>query len=179
MALFAARYAQAFAAVVVADKLDVAVVQQQLADYSATLTGSGDLREVLGNPSIPKDQKLKVVDAIAGKIGLFQQVRNFIAVLMEHDRLLSLDEVIVEYSAVMDAQQGIVVAEIFTTSPLGQPERAGLEEKIAVMANAKIRAIYREDASLLGGVVVRIGSTVYDGSVRGQLQQLKQELVAQ
>lgn len=179
MALFAARYAQAFAEVVTAEKLDVAAVRQQLADFSATLAGSKNLCEVMGNPSIPKDQKLKVVDAIAEKVGLFRQVRNFVAVLMEHDRLLSLDEVLTEYSAVMDAQQGIVVAEIFTAHPLERQDQIALEEKISTLAKGKIRATYCEDASLLGGVVVRIGSTVYDGSVRGQLEQLKQELVAQ
>jgi F-type H+-transporting ATPase subunit delta len=179
MALFAARYAQAFAEVVAARHLDVAAVQQQLADFAATLAGSRDLREVMGNPSIPQEQKLKVIDAIAVKIGFLHEVRNFIAVLAEHDRLLALDEVMAEYRAVMDAEQGIVEVTVSSAHPLAAEDRADLEEKIASLARAKIHAIYCEDASLLGGVVVRIGSTVYDGSVRGRLQQLKEVLVAQ
>jgi F-type H+-transporting ATPase subunit delta len=177
MSVLSLRYAHAFAAVAASTKLDIAAAQQQLNDFSATLAGSHDLREVLMNPSIPNEQKLKVLDAIAQRIGMFPQVRNFIAVIMDHQRLAELDEILTEYHAVADETSGLTEAEITSALPLNGQDRAELEAQVARLAGGRVRTTYLQDAALLGGAVVRIGSTVYDGSIRGQLQQLKQKLV--
>jgi F-type H+-transporting ATPase subunit delta len=177
MSVLSLRYAHAFASVAASSHLDVAAAQRQLNDFSETLAGSRELREVLMNPSIPNEQKLKVLDAIAGRIGMFPQVRNFLAVIMQHQRLAELDEILTEYHAVSDEQSGLVEAEITSARPLNDQDRAGLEAQVAKLAGGKVRATWLQDATLLGGAVVRIGSTVYDGSVRAQLQQLKQKLV--
>ena len=108
---------------------------------------------------------------------MLPQVRNFIAVIMEHQRLAELDEILAEYHAVADEQSGLAEAEITSAHPLNDEDRAELEAQVAKLAGGRVRATYRQDATLLGGAVVRIGSTVYDGSVRAQLQQLKQKLV--
>lgn len=177
MSVLALRYAHAFAAVAASTHLDVAAAQQQLRDFSGTMAGSHELREVLMNPSIAKPQKLKVLDAIAARIGMFPQVRNFLAVIMEHQRLAELDEILTEYHAVADEQSGFAEAEITSAHDLNAEDRAQLEAQVTKLAGGRIRATYRQDATLLGGAVVRIGSTVYDGSIRAQLQQLKQRLV--
>ncbi len=177
MAVFAPRYAQAFAAVLAEKKLDGAAVQQQMRDFAATLAGSPELREVLLNPSIAEEQKLRILDAIASRIGMFREVRNFIAVIMDHQRLASLDEIMTESDLVADEDSGIVEAGITSARPLDPEDRATLEAQVAKLTGGRIRASYHEDAALLGGAVVRIGSTVYDGSVRAQLQQLKQQLI--
>jgi F-type H+-transporting ATPase subunit delta len=177
MAVFAPHYARAFAQVVTAKKLDVAAARQQLRDFAGTLAGSHELHEVLLNPSIPEAQKLRVLDAIAGRIGMFREVRNFIAVIMDHHRLSSLEEILAEYDLVADENSGIAEAEITSAYPLNDDDRATLEEQVAKLAGGRVRASYKEDAALLGGAVVRIGSTVYDGSVRAQLQQLKERLI--
>ncbi len=177
MAVFAPRYAHAFAEVVAAKKLDVAIAQQQLRDFAGTLAGSSELHEVLMNPSIPEVQKLRVLDAIAAKIGMFREVRNFIAVIMDHHRLGGLNEILAEYDLVADEGSGIAEAEIVSARPLNEQDRSALEAQVAKLAGGRVRASYREDATLLGGAVVRIGSTVYDGSVRAQLQQLKERLI--
>jgi F-type H+-transporting ATPase subunit delta len=177
MSVLSLRYAHAFAAVAASAHLDVAVAQQQLNDFSGTLAGSRELREVLMNPSISNEQKLKVLDAIAGRIGMFAQVRNFLAVIMDHQRLHELDEILTEYHAVADEQSGMAEADITSAHPLNPQDRAELEAEVARLAGGRVRATYHEDATLLGGAVVRIGSTVYDGSIRAQLQQLKQKLV--
>jgi F-type H+-transporting ATPase subunit delta len=177
MAVFAPHYARAFAQVVVAKKLDVAAAQQQLRDFAGTLTGSPELHEVLLNPSIPEEQKLRVLDAIAGRIGMFREVRNFIAVIMDHHRLGALDEILAEYDLMADENSGIAEAEITSARALNDQDRATLEEQVAKLAGGRVRASYKEDAALLGGAVVKIGSTVYDGSVRAQLQQLKERLI--
>ena len=177
MSVLALRYAHAFASVANASHLDTVAVQQQLDDFSKTLAGSRELREVLMNPSIANEQKLKVLDAIAGRIGMFPQVRNFLAVIIDHQRLLELDEILAEYRAVADEQSHMAEAEITSARPLNDQDRAELEAHVAKLAGGRVRATYHQDSTLLGGAVVRIGSTVYDGSIRAQLQQLKQRLV--
>jgi F-type H+-transporting ATPase subunit delta len=177
MSVLSLRYAHAFAAVAASSRLDVAAAQQQLDDFSKTLAGSRDLREVLMNPSIANEQKLKVLDAISGRIGMFPQVRNFIAVIMNHQRLVELDEILTEYHAVADEAANTAEAEITSALPLNSQDRAELEAQVARLAGGRVRTTYLQDATLLGGAVVRIGSMVYDGSIRAQLQQLKQKLV--
>ncbi len=173
----APRYARAFAEVAESARLDANAAQQQMSDFAQTLAGSNELREILENPSLEMAAKLKVLDEIARRIAMFPQVRNFIAVILEHHRLTELDEILTEYKQVVDEHAGATEARITSARPLNQEERAQLEAQIAKLAGERVRARYAEDASLLGGAVVEIGSTVYDGSVRAQLQQLKQRLV--
>jgi F-type H+-transporting ATPase subunit delta len=177
MSAIALRYAQAFAAVVASQKLDPLATRRQLADFNDTLAASQALREVLSNPAIPSDQKLRVLDAIAGRLGVFPQVRNFLAVIMDHQRINVLQEILDEYHGLADEQAGLAEAEITTARPLDDRDRAELEAQVARLAGGRVHAIYREDTSLLGGAVVRIGSTVYDGSVRAQLLGLRQKLI--
>jgi F-type H+-transporting ATPase subunit delta len=177
MSVISLRYAHAFAAVAASAKLDTAAAQQQLNDFSGTLVGSRDLREVLMNPSITNEQKLKVLDAISARIGMLPQVRNFLAVIIDHQRLTELDEILTEYHAVADEQSGFAEAEITSAHPLNDQDRAQLEAQVSKLAGGRVRATYLQDATLLGGAVVRIGATVYDGSIRAQLQQLRQKLV--
>jgi len=177
MSVLSLRYAHAFVSVATSSHLDTATTQQQLDDFSKTLAGSRELREVLMNPSIANEQKLKVLDAIAGRIGMFPQVRNFLAVIMDHQRLAELDEILAEYRALADEKSHMAEAEITSAHPLSDQDRAELESHVAKLAGGRVRATYHQDATLLGGAVVRIGSTVYDGSIRAQLQQLKQRLV--
>ncbi len=178
MSVIALRYAHAFASVVASQKLDAEAAQRQLRDFRETLKGSRELQEVLADPAIAREQKLKVLDAIAGKIGMVSQVRNFIAVIMDHDRLGDLGEILDEYHAVADEGAGLSEAEIVSARALNEEDRIALESQVAKLAGGRVRATYREDPSLLGGAVVRIGSKVYDGSIRAQLERLKQRLVS-
>lgn len=178
MSVVALRYAHAFADVTQSRRLDVAAVERQLGDFNATLSGSQDLREVLMNPSITRAQKLKVIDAIAGRLGMATEARNFLAVIIDHQRLPELGDILAEYHAIADEQSGLVEAEITSAHNLTADDRAELESQVEKLAGGRVRTTYRQDAALLGGAVVRIGSTVYDGSIRAQLQQLKKRLVS-
>ena len=176
MAAFTSRYARAFGQVVLATKLDVSAAQQQLADFAATLRESRPLREVLMNPSIPQEQKVRLIDALASRIGMFPQVRNFVAVITSHQRLGELGAILNDYAAVADEQSGVVEAEITSAHPLNEEDRKQLAAQVEKKAGGQVRTTYLEDPSLLGGVVVKIGSTVYDGSVKAQLADLRQRL---
>jgi len=177
MASSAPRYARAFAQVAESAKLDSARTQQQMRDFADTLAGSSELREFLENPSIEMPAKLKVLDAIAKRIGMYVQVRNLLAVVLEHQRLAELGEILTGYGQLADEHAGAVEAKITSSRLLGPADRAELEAQIAKLAGARVRASYAEDATLIGGAVVEIGSTIYDGSVRSQLLRLKQKLV--
>lgn len=172
----ALRYARAFADVAEAARLDPSTAQQQLQDFSDTLAGSPELRDVLGNPAIPQTQKIKLLDALAPRMGLAGPVRNFLAVILEHQRLSDLDEIRTEYHEIADAHAGAVEATITSARPLDEASRQALESKVSQLAGGRVRATYREDPELLGGAVVQIGSTVYDGSIRAQLGTLKSRL---
>src|SRR6185437_11251495 len=142
MSALTLRYAHAFASVAASNRLDSAAAQQQLRDFSETFAGSHELREVLMNPSIANEQKLKVLDAIAGRIGMIPQVRNFVAVIMDHQRLPELNEILTEYHAIADEQSGMAEAEIISAHPLNEEDRAELEAQVARVAGSRVRATY-------------------------------------
>jgi F-type H+-transporting ATPase subunit delta len=179
MAAVDLRYARALAAVISDQKLDVVATQGQLNDFVDTLEASADLREVLQDPSIPEPQKLKVLDAIAAKSGMSKTVRNFIAVIAHHQRLHELRSMVAAYDTIADENASVAEADIVSALPLDEKNRKLLEDKILAMTgHQQVHATYRQDATLLGGAIVTVGSTVYDGSIRAQLQQLKARLIA-
>jgi F-type H+-transporting ATPase subunit delta len=178
MSAFAARYARAFADVVLDTKLNTVDVEQQLKDFAATFGASKDLREVLLNPSIPASKRVSILDTVNRRIGCGPKVRNLLAVLISHERLAALGEIIEEYRLEMNRRLSISDAEVVTARPLQDQERARLEREVAELAGTRVNATFRQDKSLIGGAMVRIGSTIYDGSVRGRLERLKERLVA-
>jgi len=176
MAAFVGRYASAFLEVVTAAKLDTAAIDRQLADFLATWAASAELREFFVNPAIAAVQKVAVLDRLNAKLGMQKELRNLIAVLIDNNRVSSVNEVAAAYRSLLQEQQGIKPAEIVTARELGKDEREALAAEVSKLAGAKIDASFKEDKSILGGTVVRIGSTVYDGSVRGRLERLREEL---
>ncbi len=179
MAVFAARYARALADVVLDAKLNTTEVEQQLEDFAATFAGSKDLQELLLNPSISAQKRVAILDKINSRVGCGPQVRNFLAVLIRHERLGALGEILEEYRLEMNRRLSISDAEVVTARPLEDRERAELEGQVSMLAgHNKVNATFREDKSLIGGAIVRIGSTIYDGSVRGRLERLKERLVS-
>jgi F-type H+-transporting ATPase subunit delta len=109
---------------------------------------------------------------------LQKELRNLLAVLIKNDRIGEVKEVAAAYRAEMQERQGIRPVEIVTARELGEKDRAGLVTGVGKLAGAQIQASFKLDKTILGGTVVRIGSTVYDGSVRGRLDRLKEALIA-
>jgi F-type H+-transporting ATPase subunit delta len=178
MAAFVSRYATAFLEVVTAAKLDTAAINRQIGDFLGTWDGSPDLRQFFVNPAIPAVQKVGFLDTLNAKLGLRKELRNLLAVLIDNGRIGAVSEVAAAYRQLLQEQLGIRQAEIVTARELGAAERKALVAEIGKLAGSRIEASFKLDAAILGGTVVRIGSTVYDGSVRGRLDRLKEALMA-
>ena len=179
MASVVGTYARAFADVVMtkSNLLDPARMLQELHGIEALLKESDPLRRVLENPSIPGNSKRAVLDAITPRLGTTRQVRNFVAIITDNRRLPLFSEILKQVEQELDDRQGFAEAQVSSARQLSDPEKQMLEVEIAKMTGKKVRARYAQDASLLGGAVVQVGSTIYDGSVKGQLEKIWEQLV--
>src|ERR1700733_4226181 len=176
MASVASIYARAFADVIFGDHPDASRSIAELRTIAALLAESAELRRVWDNPAIPADQKRKVLDVIAQRDGISKQVRNLIAVLIDHRRMHFFQPIIDQLEKELDSRMGFAEAQITSVRELGDKEKREFEAQVQKLTGKKVRAHYGHDASLLGGAVVRIGSTIYDGSVKGQLERLKEAI---
>jgi F-type H+-transporting ATPase subunit delta len=176
MAAVASRYARALVEVVLGDQLDPAMASGQLQAFVDAVRDNDQLRKVWESPSIPVEQKRALLDAIARQIGAAKPLRNFLAVLIDHRRIPMLPQIARQFQVELDAQLGFAEAEITSSRELSQDVKRGLESQIERLTNKRVRARYDSNPALLGGVMIRVGSTIYDGSVRGQLQKMKEQL---
>jgi F-type H+-transporting ATPase subunit delta len=176
MASVASTYARAFADVILKAHLDVERAVAELRSVATLLNESSYLRQVWENPGIPVEQKRRVLDVITQRDGISKQVRNLVAILIDHRRTHFLNAVIRQLEKELDARMGFAEAEIISTRELDETEKREFEQQVAKATGKKVRAHYGRDASLLGGAVVRVGSTVYDGSVKGQLERMKEAI---
>ena len=176
MASVPSTYARAFADVVFDAHLDAARAINGLRQIASLFSQSLELRRVWENPAVPADQKRKLLDAIVERESIERPVRNLVAVLIDHRRLPFLSRIIEQLEKELDARLGFTEAQISSARELAEAERRTLESQIAKTTGKKVRASYGLDPSLLGGAVVRIGSTIYDGSVKGQLEKIKEAI---
>jgi F-type H+-transporting ATPase subunit delta len=176
MASVASTYARAFADVVFNERLDAARATVGLRSIAILFQESVELRRVWENPAVPAEQKRALLDAIVQREGIDRPVRNLVAVLIDHRRLSFLPRIVEQFAKELDARMGFAEAEVSSARELGDAERRALEAQIEKTTGKKVRASYALDASLLGGAVVRVGSTIYDGSVKGQLEKIKEAI---
>lgn len=169
-------YARAFADAVFSGHLDPAKALQQAQSLAELVAGSRELREVWETPSIAAAQKRAVLDAIVTRQGISQTVRNFVAVLIDHRRIHFLAPIVKQFEQEMNLRLGFTETEIASARELSQSDRSALEARIEKLTGKKVRARYSRDASILGGAVVKVGSTIYDGSVKGQLDRIQQAI---
>jgi F-type H+-transporting ATPase subunit delta len=177
MAAVTSLYARAFVDVVFGSKLDIARTVAEIDDFASILAGSAELRNVLDNPAVPQAQKLKLLDSLVTQAGASKPVRNFLAILMEKRRLNLLPAIAKQVKTDINERLGFADAEIVSARQLGTEERSALEAQVAKAIGKTIRARYVQDKSVLGGALVKVGSTVYDGSVRGQLDRIRQSML--
>src|SRR5258708_2081949 len=176
MATVTNTYARAFADVVLSMHLDPTVTLAEAQQMAALARENKGLREVWDAPAISADQKRAVLDQIVRRAGISRPVRNFVAVLIDHRRTRFLSEIVVQFAQELNQRLGFAEASITTARDLTADERSELERDLATVTGKKIRARYAQDRTILGGANARVGSTGYDGSVKGQVERLRQLL---
>jgi len=174
------RYAHALADVIVAPGSEVAPAEAvaELRSFYAATSAARDLQAVLSSPAVQKARKRTVIRAIATALGLKRIIVNFLLVLSDRGRWSALHEVIEALDAVIDDHLGFERAEVRSAYELTDRQRDDLSRELARIAGRKVRLSLAVDPDLIGGVTARVGSTVYDGSVRGHLATMRQSLLA-
>ena len=176
----ASRYANALVDVVTGPKASLAP-QQALAElraFAAALAASAELQNALTSPAVPPGRKRAVVGRIADVLGSARISRNFLYVLIDHRRIAALASILDMAEVLLDARLGFARAEIRSAQPMAEPQRAALVAELERLTDTRLRPFFAVDEGLIGGAVARIGSTVYDGSVRARLDSLGRRLAA-
>jgi F-type H+-transporting ATPase subunit delta len=177
-AAVARRYAVALADVITAHG-EAREVQEELSAWEEMAHASTLLQEVFRNPTIPYEQKHRVVKTLIDRTRVRPTTSNYLLVLLQNQRLADLGEINTALDQELDRRSGIVSAQVTTARAVPQQTQEALRARLAEMTGSKMRLQFDVDDELIGGVVTRIGSTIYDGSVRSQLQQIKQKIVGE
>ena len=175
LSVVASRYARAVVDVVTApdSAVDPAVVLEQLRGVEALIAGSADLRNALLSPAVSPSRKRAVIAKLTAELNIARPVRNFLYVIIDHRRVVNFSSIVEAFEALLDERLGYVRADVASAQPLPDGQRQRLEAEISRVAGRKAKLKFTVDPALVAGVVARIGSTVYDGSVRGQLDKLR------
>jgi len=174
----AARYARALLDVAIKES-DPARVELDLAAFAELVAGNAGLRDALTNPVVPATGKQKVVAELLTRQGLKPPVSKLLLMLAERDRLSLLPDLLDVYRERLMEHQGVVRAEITVATEIPKDRADQLQRRLAAATGRMVTMTTKVDPSLIGGVVARIGSTVYDGSVATQLQRMREKLLQQ
>ena len=150
----------------------------QLRSFAEVLEGEPAARQILVNPAIPSNQREQFVDQVADVLELDNRIRNLIVLLVDRRRLDLVNEVIERYREMLDEKEGIVRAVITSATSLTNSQQQEMEANLEQSLGKRVVMDLHQDPALLGGVVVQIGGTVYDGSVRQHLVGFKSRLAA-
>jgi F-type H+-transporting ATPase subunit delta len=152
---------------------------KELAAFDGLYAESADLRNFLASPAVPRAAKHGAIEKLTTRLGASRIIRNFLFVLTDHRRTQSLPEVAAAFRGVIQQRRGIAQAEISSAVELSAPQKAALAANLERLTGKKVEASYSLNPALLGGAVVRIGSTIYDGSLRSRLNTLRARLAAE
>lgn len=172
----ARRYSSALADVVIKGG-STDVVRDELEMWQKMIGENESLMQVFANPSINQESKEKVLNELIKKSNSSKTTANFLQILMKNGRLSELGEINERFDQVLDERNGIVSASVISARPLGDVEKSDLLASLAKMTGKQVKLNYNTDENIIGGVVTRIGSVVYDGSVKTQLENLRQEMI--
>ena len=172
----ARRYASALADVVTA-RGEAREVREELAAWERMGRENPQLLEVFRNPTIPYEQKRRVVSALIQRTRVRPTTANFLQVLLQNQRLADLQEINRQFAQELDRRAGAVSAEVTTARPVPEEAQRSLRARLSELTGKDVRLQFTIDENIIGGVVTRIGSTVYDGSVRSQLQQIRNKMI--
>jgi F-type H+-transporting ATPase subunit delta len=172
----ATRYARALLDVAVKENADLDRVERELASIVDLFAEHKLLSQVLLNPVVPVPRKRAAMDALTARGGCLPMVAKLFGLLAERDRLVLLPELLAAYRDRLLDYRNVVRAEVTTTVPLGNDHVKAIETNLARAFGRTVSLSTKVDPSIIGGVVTRIGSTIYDGSVTRQLQRMKEKL---
>jgi F-type H+-transporting ATPase subunit delta len=158
--------------------LDPQEAVAQLKAVTALVAGSKDLELAMLSPSVPKSRKQAVITRLVEELGVHRLIRNFLLVIMSHRRTHNLKEIESNFDLLVDERLGWIPAEISSARELVLGERQEIEKVLGTKLGKFIRARYKVDPALIGGVRARVASREYDATVRGKLDSLRQRLVA-
>jgi F-type H+-transporting ATPase subunit delta len=159
--------------------IDPNVAIEGLKSFAGTMKESHDLELILLSPSVSTKTKRTVIEKIAGDLGLHRLVRNFLLVLNKHRRIGLLHEATQQAGVLLDERLGLVGADVFSATQMAPQDQNLIAGKLAQVTGKRVRLRITVDPDLIGGIMARVGSTVYDGSVRGQLRALGQRLASE
>ena len=171
----ARRYASALADVVLKSG-EADAVKTELAVWAQLFVGNEDLSNVLGNPAIGHQAKERVLAELLKKMKPSQTTSNFLRVLLQNNRLNDLPEINERFAAVLAERSGVVNAEVISARELPSDEKTQFERTLEKLTGKDMQITFTVDPGLIGGAVTRIGSTIYDGSVRTKLDKLREQL---
>jgi F-type H+-transporting ATPase subunit delta len=152
---------------------------KQLNDFGAAYAQSAELRTFLASPAVSIEDKHAVIEKIAARLGASKIIRNFLFVIADHRRTHLLPEVIVSFQQVIRQRQGIAEAEVSSAVELSAAQKKEMSAMLARLTGKKVETTYSLDPALLGGAIVRIGDTIYDGSLRSRLNELRTRLASE
>lgn len=177
--MVARRYANALADVVLSngDVANAETIKSELKTWERMIVENENLLNAFLNPSIAHQNKVNVLESLIRTASPTQVTANFLRVLLQNNRLSELDEINYRFESVLEERSGYVSAEVTSARELNEGEKAELRTNLEKLTGKRIKLNFNIDKDIIGGVVTRIGSTVYDSSVRTQLQNLKEELV--
>lgn len=170
----ARRYAAALADLI--ERGDKAQIQDELSEWQRMMSENPLLLEAFSNPTVSYDQKAALLNELIARTKLLPITANFLRVLLKNQRIAELSHINATLAQILDQRAGVVGAEVVSARPVAESTKASLEAKLGQMTGKRIHLSFGIDESLLGGIVTRIGSTIYDGSVRNQLRRLGEEL---
>jgi F-type H+-transporting ATPase subunit delta len=172
----ARRYSAALADVVLQTG-DVDTVKAELAGWHQIFDENPDLSNVFSNPAISHVNKEKLLEELLAKSRPSKTTANFLRILLRNDRLNEIGEIHNRFASVLEERKGVVSAEITSARELPESERAAFQANLEKLTGKKVNIKFVTNSDIIGGVVTRIGSTVYDGSVRTKLDSLKEQLI--
>ncbi len=172
----ARRYANALADVVTKTS-EVDSVRNELKTWETMINANTDLQTAFGNPAISQVNKEKVLENLIEKTQPTKTTANFLRVLLRNSRLTEISEINQKFSSVLEERSGAVSAQITSARVLSEAEKSELQTSLQQLTGKNLKLNFETDETLIGGVVTRLGSTVYDGSVKTQLAELKQQII--
>jgi len=175
----ALRYARALLDVGVQERADLEAIERELAAFAGLLTEHATLGKVLLNPSVPAARKRSAVAEITARMQASSILSKLLTLLAERDRLVLIPDLLASYRDRLLEHRNVVRAEITTAAPLADARAAEIEQRLRGATGRSVTLQTRTDPSIIGGVVARIGGTVYDGSVTRQLVRLREKLRAE